>query len=137
MSLAKFIAAARAGKIDQLRQWVNGKIVLIGSDNMSSDITDRFDTPFFTPLKKPGTTAGVEIHANVVRTLLGNLYLDYVPEWGRIVGLLLATMITAVMVMALPALRAVGADAAFGLRHTRFGVRYVSAGDCCCRPPNL
>jgi len=109
VSLVDFIDAARKGKKDQLRDWVNGKIVLIGSDNMGADIVDRFDTPFFTPFSVPGTTAGVEIHANTIRTILEGRYLENVPEWGRVVGLLLATAITAGMVMGLTAARAVGA----------------------------
>jgi adenylate cyclase len=106
VSLADFIAAARAGKKDQLRDWVKGKIVLIGADN----VDDRFATPFFTLFSGPRwTTAGVEIHANTVRTILDGRYIEYVPEWGRLVGLLLATAITAGMVMGLRAGRAVAA----------------------------
>jgi adenylate cyclase len=106
VSLADFIAAARAGKMDQLRHWVQGKIVLVGADNFD----DRFATPFFTLFAGPRwTTAGVEIHANTIRTILENRYLEYVPEWGRLLGLLLATAITAGIVMGLTAARAVGA----------------------------
>ena len=64
--------AAKAGNMDQLRKWVNGKIVLVGTDALS----DRRDTPFFTLFS--GTkwlTPGVEIHANTVRTLLTRSYL--------------------------------------------------------------
>jgi adenylate cyclase len=109
VSLADFIAAARAGKKDQLRDWVQGKIVLVGADNFDADIVDRFPTPFFTLFSGPRrtTTAGVEIHANTLRTILDNAYLEYVPEWGRMLGLLLATAITAALVMSLKAARAV------------------------------
>ncbi len=67
VSLADFEAAAKAGNMAQLRKWVQGKIVLIGTD----DLDDRRATPFFTLFS--GTkwlTPGVEIHANTVRTLL-------------------------------------------------------------------
>ena len=42
--MADFEAAAKAGKLGQLRNWVNGKIVLLGTDSRD----DRRDTPFFT-----------------------------------------------------------------------------------------
>jgi class 3 adenylate cyclase len=106
VSLADFIAAARAGDKKQLRDWVKGKIVLVGADNFD----DRFPTPFFTLFSGPRwTTAGVEIHANTIRTILDRSYVEYVPEWGRLLGLLMATAITAGMVMGLTAARAVGA----------------------------
>lgn len=106
VSLADFIAAARAGDKEKLRNWVNGKIVLVGTD----DVDDRFATPFFTLFSGPRwTTAGVEIHANTIRTILEQRYLEFVPEWGRILGLLLATAITSATVMLLTAERAVGA----------------------------
>ena len=106
VSLADFVAAARAGNTAKLRDWVEGKIVLIGTDS----IDDRFPTPFFTFFTGPKwTTAGVEIHANTVHTILEGRYLQYVPEWGRVLGLLLAAAIAAGMVMSLPANRAVAA----------------------------
>ena len=105
MSLADFIAAARAGKTDRLREWVKGKIVLVGAD----DFDDRFATPFFTLFSGPRwTTAGVEIHANTMRTILNRSYLQPVPEWGRMVGLLLATAIAAAVVTGLTAAPAIG-----------------------------
>lgn len=90
VSLADFVAAAEAGDKDKLRKWVQGKIVLVGSDF----VQDRFNTPFFTPFIPHSDTAGVEIHANTVRTLLGHLYLVSAPQWLRLLSLLLATSIT-------------------------------------------
>src|SRR5205807_1156433 len=96
VSLADFVAAARAGNRTQLRDWVSGKIVLVGADN----VDDRFATPFFTLFRGPRwTTAGVEIHANTVRTILEGSYLKYAPEWGRVLALLLVTAMTAGTVM--------------------------------------
>src|SRR5262249_41380533 len=46
VSLADFEVAAQAGNQEQLRKWVEGKIVLIGTDF----VDDRFPTPFYTPL---------------------------------------------------------------------------------------
>src|SRR5713226_7049051 len=51
-SLADVIAAARSGRKDELRNWVNGKIVLIGADN----IVDRYATPFYTLFSGPNWT---------------------------------------------------------------------------------
>ncbi len=71
VSLADFEAAAKAGNKEQLRKWVNGKIVMIGSDAKD----DRFNTPFYTMFEgDKWRTAGVEVHANAVRTLLDRLY---------------------------------------------------------------
>ena len=91
VSLADFEGAAKAGNIDQLRKWVNGKIVLVGT----AELNDRRATPFFTLFS--GTkwlTPGVEIHANTVRTLLTRKYLLPAPGWALALGLLLSTGVT-------------------------------------------
>jgi CHASE2 domain-containing sensor protein len=77
ISLADFIDATRAGRTQQLKDWVGGKIVLIGPDS----IDDRYPTPFYTVFQGlKWTTAGVEIHANTVRTILsGNYILTALP----------------------------------------------------------
>lgn len=91
VSLADFEAAAKAGNLDQLRKWVNGKVVLVGTDA----IEDRRATPFFTPFGGvKWSTPGVEIHANTVRTLLERRYLLPVPTWVRALALLLAAGVT-------------------------------------------
>jgi adenylate cyclase len=103
VSLADFEAAAKAGNKEQLRKWVNGKIVMIGSDAKD----DRFNTPFYTMFEgDKWRTAGVEVHANAVRTLLDRLYLKPVPEWGRTLALLLATTATVLIATSLRASRA-------------------------------
>jgi adenylate cyclase len=90
VSLFDFEAAAKAGDKAKLRKWVQGKIVLLGSDF----VQDRYNTPFFNPLINHSDTAGVEIHANTVWTLLGGRYLVAVPQWLRLFSLILATTIT-------------------------------------------
>jgi adenylate cyclase len=100
VSLADFIAAARAGESGRLRNWVNGKIVLVGTDTMA----DRFNTPFFTRFSgSRWNTSGVEVHANTIRTILDRCYLAYAPEWGRLAGLLLASAVTVTAVVGLAA----------------------------------
>ncbi len=104
VSLADFEAAAKAGKLDQLRKWVDGKIVLVGTDALD----DRRATPFFTLFS--GTkwlTPGVEIHANTVRTLLTRSYLIPAPPWVMVLALLLATGVTVWITTSLAAGRAV------------------------------
>ena len=104
VSLADFEAAARTGNLEQLRKWVNGKIVLIGTDA----IEDRRATPFFTLFSgTKWSTPGVEIHANTVRTLLERRYLLPVPVWIRALALLLATGVTVWIATSLAASRAV------------------------------
>jgi adenylate cyclase len=103
VSLADFEGAAKAGNLDQLRKWVNGKIVLVGTD----DLDDRRATPFFTLFS--GTkwlTPGVEIHANTVRTILNRSYLVRAPQWALALALLLATGLTVWITTALAASRA-------------------------------
>jgi adenylate cyclase len=90
VSLAEFEAASKAGDKAKLRNWVNGKIVLVGTDF----VEDRFATPFFTPLRPKSNTAGVEIHANTVRTLLERRFLLPVPDWSRALALIMSTAMT-------------------------------------------
>ena len=92
ISLADVVEFEQAGQKDQLRALLNGKIVLIGADSLD----DRHSTPFYTLFQGPKwTTAGVEIHANTISTLLNRDYLLPVPAWLRIAGLLFATTVTA------------------------------------------
>jgi adenylate cyclase len=95
VSLADFENAAKAGNMAQLRQWVNGKIVLVGT----ATLDDRRDTPFVTLFS--GTkwlTPGVEIHANTVRTILDRIYLVPAPGWGAALALLLVTSLAVMAV---------------------------------------
>ncbi len=91
ISLFDFVTAARAGDTAKLKAWVSGKVVLIGPDA----IDDRYPTPFFT--KSGGsaqwTTAGVEIHANTVNTILTGAYLLPTPRWIEVLVLLAMTML--------------------------------------------
>src|SRR5262249_45999986 len=104
VSLADFETAANAGNMEQLRRWVAGKAVLLGTDA----IEDRRATPFFTPFSgAKWSTPGVEIHANTVRTLLERRYLLPVPVWARILALLLATATTVWITTSLATSRAV------------------------------
>jgi adenylate cyclase len=104
VSLADFEGAAKAGKTDQLRKWVGGKIVLVGSD----ELQDRRATPFFTLFS--GTkwlTPGVEIHANTVRTLLTRSFLVPAPQWALVLALLASTVLAVLIVTSFTVGRAV------------------------------
>jgi class 3 adenylate cyclase/CHASE2 domain-containing sensor protein len=91
VSLADFIAATRAGKTQQLKDWVGGKIVLIGPDS----IDDRYPTPFYTVFQGlKWTTAGVEIHANTLHTILTGNYILTAPQWLRVTVLLVIAFLT-------------------------------------------
>jgi adenylate cyclase len=96
VSLSDFIAAARAGDEVKLREWVEGKAVLIGPDN----IGDRHATPFYTMFSGARwNTAGVEIHANTLHTLLRGDYLVPVPDWLRFAVLLAVAAMTMIIVV--------------------------------------
>jgi adenylate cyclase len=91
LSLSRFLDAAKKSDEAQLEKWVKGKVVLLGP----YDITDRHDTPFYTAFA--GTkfqSPGVEVHANTLNTLLTGNYLQPVPDWLRIFGLLFAAGIS-------------------------------------------
>jgi adenylate cyclase len=100
VSLADVVAASKAGDQARLRGWVQDKIVLIGSDTFD----DRYPTPFYTMFNgRRWTTAGVEIHANTVHTLLARNYLTEVPDLARMAALLLATSLTVAVAISVSA----------------------------------
>lgn len=91
ISLADFVAAAQAGRAQQLKDWVAGKIVMIGLDSYD----DRFSTPFYTGSQGlKWTTAGVEVHANTLNTILGGHYIVPAPGWLRLLALLAVAFAT-------------------------------------------
>jgi adenylate cyclase len=97
ISLADVVEAARSGRKDLLRTWFGGKLVLIGTDSLE----DRHATPFYTAFGGPQwLTAGVELHANTIRTLLDRDYLLDAPLWARWVSLLAASAATVAVVSA-------------------------------------
>jgi adenylate cyclase len=91
VSIYDVIQALHAGNRVQLESWFRGKAVLLGTD----DRGDRRATPFFTAFAANGnwTTPGVEIHANVLNTLLTGDYLRPVSERTRITALSLAAVV--------------------------------------------
>jgi adenylate cyclase len=92
ISLSTFIAASRAGNRQQLHDWVGGKVVLLGP---ATTIDDRHATPFFTLFSDiEWRTPGVEIHANVLNTILTGKYLLPAPQWLRMLSLLLVSGLT-------------------------------------------
>jgi adenylate cyclase len=94
ISLADVVAAAQSGDTAPLRSLMNGKIVLIGSDTFD----DRYASPFYT--LHAGllyTTAGVEIHANTIHTLLDHAYLLNISGAARIAALIAAAGVTALI----------------------------------------
>lgn len=103
-SMADFETRAKARDMAQLRSWVNGKIVLMGIDFADED---RQATPFYTLFSGPKwTTAGVEIHANTIRTILEHRYLAPAANWVRILALLLATVLAVWIATSMRAARA-------------------------------
>ena len=96
VSLADVIAAARSENTKQLHEWFDRQIVLIGTDS----IDDRYATPFYTLFSGPRwTTAGVEIHANTVRTLLTHDFLTPISESWRNTALIGAAAATVAIAM--------------------------------------
>ncbi|HWE51505.1 MAG TPA: adenylate/guanylate cyclase domain-containing protein [Bryobacteraceae bacterium] len=94
VSLVDFIDAAQAGNQKQLEKWVKGKIVMMGPDSKTD--TDRHATPFYTSFGSTDKyrTAGIEIHANALQTLLSGNFLQAAPRWAMIVAPLAVAGIT-------------------------------------------
>jgi adenylate cyclase len=85
--IVDLLAAYRRGDQAQLERWVKGKAVLVGLDT----IADRHATPFFTFFSGPRwNTAGVEVHANTLHTLLTRQFL--VPVSSGVQWLALAAV---------------------------------------------
>jgi adenylate cyclase len=104
ISLSDFDAAAARGDTAKLKSLVEGKIVLVGIDFADED---RRATPFYTLFSGPKwTTAGVEIHANTIRTILEHRYLVPVADWVRLLSLLVATTLAVLITTSLAASRA-------------------------------
>ncbi|MDE3194930.1 MAG: adenylate/guanylate cyclase domain-containing protein [Acidobacteriota bacterium] len=104
VSLYDVVAAYRNHDQAQLEKWFKGNAVLLGPDTV--DDVDRHPTPFYTAfsLSKKWRTAGVEIHANALNTLLTGDYLKPVPEWAHTLALFVAAglCIVAVVPLAVP-----------------------------------
>lgn len=122
VSLVDFLKAAKAGNQAQLESWVKGKAVLMGPDYEE----DRHATPFYTVFGgNKWNTAGVEIHASTLRTLLTGEYLVPIAPWIQMVLLLLVAATTVTIVAVYGAVRgAVGLSVAVlssaGLTHLMF-----------------
>ena len=71
VSMADVLAAARQGQTEKLKQWFDGKALLVGT----LDPTDRRPTPFYLAGGEQSLTPGVEVHANTLATLLEKRFL--------------------------------------------------------------
>jgi adenylate cyclase len=99
---------------EQLKRWFQGKIVLLGTDYPGD--SDRRNTPFFTLLSgDQWRTAGVEIHANTIQTLLQRNYLQPAPAWARLAAILAATGATVAVASEVSAVGAAAALLGIGL----------------------
>jgi adenylate cyclase len=93
--LWKFLDAIHRNDTAAIRNWVAGKVVMLGPDNF---VGDRHETPFYTILSgKQAITPGVEIHANTLNTLLRGNFLQPVPGWAQILALTVAAGLSVTM----------------------------------------
>jgi adenylate cyclase len=103
VSVADFLAAAGDGKKQQLRDWVEGKAVLIGLD------MDVYPTPFYTAFSRgKWLTPRAEIHASTLLTLIERKFLVAAPEWSRITASLATASMTVLIATTLAAIPAGG-----------------------------
>ena len=75
VSFSDVLAMAEHGESEKLRQLFEGKLVLLGGTAMADQ--DFVDTPF--PSDKP--MPGIELHANILNTLLTEQWLDPLKAW--------------------------------------------------------
>ena len=84
--LYDFLQAYRNHDLSRIEKWVKGKAVMLGPDY--SD--DRHPTPFYTLFSgNTWLTPGFEIHANTLNTILTGDFLKPVPNWSRVVALII------------------------------------------------
>ncbi len=94
LSMAEVLAAARKGDTAQLERWFRGKIVLIGT----LDPGDMQPTPFYLAGGDQKLTSGLEIHADVVSTLLEERYLRQSRQAVGFVLVLGAALLAALLI---------------------------------------
>ncbi|MBL0155759.1 MAG: adenylate/guanylate cyclase domain-containing protein [Bryobacterales bacterium] len=125
VSFSDFVGAARAGKSAQVRQWVEGKAVMLGTDL----ITDRHATPFYAfRVGAPANTAGVEIHANAIWTLLHARPLGRMSAAGVLGAGLGVAIAAALLVFAVTGWALVVSVAALGAACAGAGYALFQAG---------
>lgn len=105
----------RAARADtaQLRQWFEGKVVCVGSQ----DLNDTHQTPFYLAGGPQWGTLGIEIQANTLATILGAQFLMNLPVWHGPLLALAAAIFAALAVfrlrVALASVAVAGAAAAY------------------------
>jgi len=75
VSMSDVLEAAAQGNAGQLAQWFGGSVVLVGA----ADPADQKSTPFYLAGDGQQLTAGVEIQASIVATLLEGRFLRELP----------------------------------------------------------
>ncbi len=82
-----------------------GKVVLIGRSEAIQDLTQKGQDLFPTPFGGVQLSPGVEIHANVLNSLLRRAFIYRVPaRWMLLITALLALMVTLILVL-IPGIR--------------------------------
>ncbi|MBI4777424.1 CHASE2 domain-containing protein [Candidatus Desantisbacteria bacterium] len=80
--------------------YFKGKIVLVGAT--AKGMMDEKLTPFSKGIP---TTSGIEIHANIVQTILEESYITLLNKFGIIVLILLLSLCTAILIQGLTRIR--------------------------------
>jgi len=78
------------------------KLVLVGA--VSQTLRDHFFTPFFSPLFSNEQMAGIEVHANVIETMLSGRYLTRGSSWINLAILVVLGVAVGTVTVALRAL---------------------------------
>lgn len=130
VSFSDFVGAARAGKSAQVQQWVEGKAVMLGTDLITdTEGQRRLPQPFYAfRVGAPANTAGVEIHANAIWTLLHARPLGRMSAAGVLGAGLGVAIAAALLVFAVTGWALVVSVAALGAACAGAGYALFQAG---------
>ncbi len=104
------------------KEWFEGKYVLIGAG--FSDNTDTFRTPYYSGKYEYPLTPGVEIHANVLATLLKGESLKLPSEYERLSAIFLMALASVIISFCFPPVMAAFFEVVFftGFVFTTFAI---------------
>jgi adenylate cyclase len=97
-SMAEVLAAAKNKNSLQLERWFHNKIVLVGS----LDATDKRPTPFYLAAGGQDLMPGLEIHANILDTLIQHRYVRRISQVASTALIVGAAILAALFIFKIP-----------------------------------
>ena len=97
-SMADVLTAAEKKNTAQLKSWFQNKVVLVGS----LDAADKRPTPFYLAGGGQDLMPGLEIHANILETLIQQRYARRISQVAEIALILCAAILAALFIFKIP-----------------------------------